>query len=140
MVLPGWNVTEPVQVALLFIDFIRKVRDVPTDIAAFATQVKTLRSALLGLDECLKNPSAHGEDYDGLRSAAEDIERVAEDCQSFLEKFFEENYEKIPGQTDDIGFRTRLGWFWHKDKAKKLTEDISTQIALLNMRFNIFNL
>lgn len=142
MVLPGWNVTEPLQVAGKFYIFVRAYRDADQQIKDFASSVNDFCASLKALDECLKNPDATPlDDNDHLKVASNGCQKCAESCQKFVKNFFNVN-QLDPNQPDapagdDVSPRRRLNWMWKKDAATKLTQDMIRQINYINLHLNI---
>ncbi|MCJ1462259.1 hypothetical protein MMC07_000859 [Pseudocyphellaria aurata] len=142
MVLPGWNVTEPLQVAGKFYIFVRAYRDADEQIKNFASSVNDFCVALQALDKCLKSPHATPlDDNDPLKVASDGCQRCAESCQKFVKNFFSSN-ELDPNQPDahagdGLGPKRRLNWMWKKDAATKLTHEMSQQILYISLHLNI---
>lgn len=140
MVLPGWNVTEPLQVAWKFYNWVRNFRDADDEIKTFAVQVESFCDVLKALDECLKNPdSTPLHDDDPLKVASDGCKRCAEHCKKFVNHFFRQFNGKIPDAPtrDDVGPSHRLNWMWKKDEATKLALEMNRQIHNINLHISI---
>lgn len=132
MVLPGWNVTEPLQVAKEFYVFVRKFQAAPEKIKAFASQVENFSHILRSIDDCIQDPNPVPiSDYENLKLAAVSFKKCAEDCQNFIEQFFEES-----------GYRAGriLRWIWKKEQASDLQTEMYQQIQIMSLYINIANL
>lgn len=140
MVLPGWNVTEPIQVAGKFYTFVQEYRGADKQIKSFASQVETFRAALKALDECLMNPdSTPLDDNHHLKIASDGCKHCAENCQKFINNFFRQFDPKqlhAPPR-DEVGPGHRLNWIWKKDAATKLEQEMSHQVDNINLHLNI---
>lgn len=140
MVLPGWNVTEPLQVAVKFYLFVRAYRDADKQIKDFAIDVKKFCATVKALDECLMSPgSTPLDDDDALKVAADGCKRCAENCQKFINNFFKQFDAKqlaAPAQ-DEVGRGHRLNWMWKKDEAAKLALTMNEQVNYLNLHLSI---
>ena len=132
MVLPGWNVTEPLQVAGEFYVFVRKFQAAPEKIKAFASLVENFSHILRSIDDCLQdpNPVPIG-DYENLKLASVSFKKCAEECQNFIQQFFEEN---------GYGTGKKLKWIWKKEQASDLQTDMYQQIQIMSLYINIANL
>lgn len=140
MIPPGWNVTEPLQIAGKFYIFVRAYRGADEEIKSFASQVNTFRAALKALDECLMNPdSTPLDDNDPLKVASDGCKRCAENCQKFIKNFFRQFDPKQLDEParDEVGPGQRLNWIWKKDAATKLELEMSQQVNYINLHLNI---
>ncbi|MCJ1427206.1 hypothetical protein MMC29_005109 [Sticta canariensis] len=140
MVLPGWNVTEPLEVAAKIYTIVRAYRDADGQIQSFASQVSIFCTTLRALDECLKNPDATPlDDNDPLKIASDGCRRCAENCQSFVEDFLKQNDLPQPNAKarQEGGPGRRLQWIWRKDQATALAEEMGRQISYIGLNLNI---
>lgn len=138
MVLPGWNVTEPLEIAVKFYTFVRAYRDANDQIKTFASQVNSFCATLRDLDQCLNNPDATPlEDNDPLKLASDGCRLCAENCQTFLENFFKQFDPPQPNvkAREEVG--RRLQWMWRKDEATILVAEMSRQISYIGLHLNI---
>ena len=136
MVLPGWNISEPLQVAAKFCKFVREYRGAPKQIKKFASQVDDFCFALKALDSCLQNPSSIPPDkLKILRDASEGSSRLcAETCQKFVNGFFTSNNAS---QCDEVGAGNRVNWIWKEKEAAELKQDMNSQVGLINLHLNL---
>lgn len=140
MVLPEWNVTEPLEIAAKIYTIVRAYRDADGQIQSFASQVSTFCTTLRALDECLKNPDATPlDDDDPLKLASEGSRRCAENCQSFVEDFLKQNNLPQPNAKarEEGGPGRRLQWMWRKDEAAALAAEMGRQISTITVHLNI---
>lgn len=140
MVLPGWNVSEPLQAAWKFYSFVRDYKDADDQIKRFALEVETFRTTLKALDACLENPNAAPlDDSDPLKVASDGCKDCAENCQNFVNNFFREFDAKranAPAR-DGVGPVDRLNWMWKKGTAANLASEIHQQVNYINLHLNI---
>lgn len=140
MVLPGWNVTEPLEAAWKFYTFVRDYKDADDQIKSFALEVETFHAALKALDACLEDPDAAPlDDNDALKVASDGCKRCAENCQNFVKNFFRQVDAKkanAPAR-DGVGPGHRLNWMWKKDAAAKLAQEMHRQVNYINLHLNI---
>ena len=140
MVLPGWNVTEPLEIAVKFYTFVRAYRDADGQIQSFALQVSTFCATLRALDECLQDQDATPlDDNDPLKLAADGWRHCAKNCQSFVEDFFKQFDPAQPNAKarEEGGPGRRLQWMWRKNDATKLAEEMNRQISYIGVHLNI---
>lgn len=131
MVLPGWNVTEPLQVAKEFCVFVRKFRGAPAEIKVFASKLDGFSSVLKQLDKRLHHPdSVPAEDYDGLKSAFIRCMHCAESCQNFINQFNQD--VRVP-----VSAGHKLKWVWKKDQALALEQSMNSQISITTMHLGV---
>lgn len=135
MVMPGWNVTEPISAAAKFYQFVQKYRDASQEIQEFASKVDAFRQVLEVFDCCLKYPeSVDVEMRQWLRSVPESCRQCAENCKTFVDRFFN-RYENAT--LTEIGAANKLLWVWNKEKAINLGAKIQEQLNLINVHVNL---
>ncbi len=137
--LPGWNVTEPITVAVRFCQLVQNYRDAPEEIRNFASQVNSFRYALELFDSCLKQPeSIEVELRKRLCTVLDNSRQCAENCKDFLGRFFD-RYDS-PECTDGIGAADRLLWVWRKERVNELGANIQAQVNFINLELNLAEL
>jgi hypothetical protein len=139
MVLPGWNVTEPITVAVKFCQLVQSYRDAPDEIQDFASHVNSFHSALELFDSCLKQPELiEAEHLQRLRTVLGTSLQCAENCKAFLDRFLDQYYS--PECTDGIRAADRLLWVWKKERAVELEANIQSQVNFINLQLNLAEL
>lgn len=148
MVLPGWNVTEPLHVAARFAVFVQKYRGAPQQIKMFASEVEVFRGAFKVFERCFKNPeSIPVEDLDSLKAISDDFQRCANDCEAFIGRFFG---QFATSAREDAGAGGRLNaqinrasaqvnWLWKTDEADGLKHDMNRVVAIANLHLGVAN-
>lgn len=135
MVLPGWNVSEPLSAAVKFAIFVRKYRDAPDEIQEFAAQLDAFRQVLEAFDACRKHPeSVDIQLRQRLNSVSESCRLCAENCKTFIDKFFNQYEKSTPA---GIGAGNRLLWVWNKEKAISLGKKMGDQVTLISVHTNL---
>lgn len=110
-----------------FYVFIRKYKAAPEKIKAFALEVEDFSHALRSLDDCLQDPNpALISSYENLKVASVSFKSCAEDCQSFIQKFFKEN-----------GRGSKLRWIWKNEEASDLQKRMDKQVTKIMLHINI---
>ena len=135
MVLPGWNVTEPISAAVKFYQFVRKYRDAPEEIQDFALQVDAFRQVLEAFDTCRRHPETVDiQVRQRLDSVSESCRHCAENCKAFIDRFF----NRLENATSaEIGAGNKLLWVGNKEKAVNLGAKIREQLNLINVHINL---
>lgn len=135
MVLPGWNVTEPISAALKFYQFVRKYRDAPKEIQDFALQVDAFRQVLEAFDTCRRHPESFNiQVRQRLDSVSESCRHCAEDCKAFIDRFFNRLENATPAE---IRAGNKLLWVWNKEKAMNLGAKMREQVSLISVHINL---
>lgn len=146
MVLPGWNVTEPLHVALTFVSFVQKYRGAPQEIKTFASEVEVFRGALKAVERCFKNPdSIPEEDLENLKAALDDFQLCANKCQAFIERFYD---QLGTSPNEEAGASGRLNaqinraaallkWLMRNDEAIALKYNMSRVVAIANLHLSV---
>lgn len=131
MIPPGWNVTEPLQVAKEFVVFVREFRGAPQEIKVFASTLDGFSGALKQLDKRLRHPDlVPAEEYDGLKSAFIDCMHCAESCQNFINQFNQD--VRVP-----VSAGHKLKWIWKKDQSLALERSMASKISIITMHLNV---
>ncbi len=137
MVLPGWNVSEPIHIAKKLYDYIQEVRGASDEARSFASKLKTYCVALEELEKCLTSPTAAStDDTNHLRTTLDGCQNCAIQCQRFIEQF-KKLHEPIPGKYNAVD---KVNWVFKKDTAIKLRHDIDSQISDINLLLGIASL
>lgn len=135
MVLPGWNVTEPINAAFRFYQLVQSYRDASEEIRDFASQVDAFRQVLEAFDCCRTHPeSVDVEVRRCLHSVAESCRQCAENCTAFVDRFFK-RYENT--SSAEIGAANKLLWVWKKEKGMNLGAKMRDQVNLINVHINL---
>lgn len=153
MVLPGWNVTEPLHVAAKFVAFVQKYRGAPQEIKTFASEVEVFQRTLKVVERCFKNPdSIPEEDLENLKAALDDFQLCANKCQAFIERFYDQlgtspNEEagasgrlnaQIDRATTQINRAAALvKWLMKNDEAIALKYNMSRVVAIANLHLSV---
>lgn len=146
MVLPGWNVTEPLHVAAKFVNFVQKYRGATQEIKTFASDVEVFRRALKGVESFFKNPdSIPEEDLENFKAALDYFQLCANKCQAFIEKFYDQlgtspNEEagasgRLNAQIDRAAALVK--WLRKNDEAIALKDNMSRVVAIANLHLSL---
>lgn len=153
MVLPGWNVSEPIHVAAKFAVFVQKYRGAPQQIKSFARDVEVFRGALKVFERCFRNPeSIPDEDLDSIKAISDDFQRCANKCQAFIGRFFDQfdtsaredakaggrlnaQIERATAQLNRAA--AQVNWIWTADEANELKDDMSRVVGIANLHLGV---
>ena len=134
MVLPGWNVSEPIELAYKLYEIVESLRSAPENAKAFTSKTNSFKSSLDELDRILASelPSQPGQDH--LRATIRDcracIKRCEEHSQSFP-KLTKDGKGKI-----DWARQAAL-WTFQEKTVNKLSEEIKTLMSSISLVLTI---
>ena len=139
MVPPGWNVTEPLGLAVTLYRVIDSLKAAPDDAKAFTAKIESFRRDLEGLDRVFKRslelePNA---DHFDLRKALADCQVCVQRCQKFQESF-----QRITrdGSANIANASELARWVWKDKQIIKLRHEIDSQMSSVNFKLNIKSL
>lgn len=136
MVLPGWNVSEPIDLAFKLYDVVESLRSAPQSAKAFVSKIKNFSSNLAELQKILE--------YDTGRQSAQDLEHLRVtvlECQACVKRC-EEYSEKFGKLTSDgTGKMDGAGqaalWTLQKEKVARLRDEIDGQMNSIGLTLAI---
>jgi hypothetical protein len=137
MVVPGWNVTEPIQVAHKLLEFIQEYRGASDQVEAFALQIKTYCASLEDLDEHVKHVELSPTDNNTSRNLRETLggfNLCAEHCRTFIKRF-----KSLEDEADRqrLSATVKLTWVLSKGRFQNLRHEIDSQATQINLLLNI---
>ena len=131
MVLPGWNVSEPVQLAVKLYKVVEALKNAPEDARAFSLKVdrfhRSLNVLLKTFEDDLENQSSP-DHLDNLHATLIDCKDCVRRCEDFSRPF--QDLTKDARGHRNAGQRVRL--LWHEEKIAKLAAEVDDQIANIN--------
>jgi len=137
MVLPGWNVSEPIQLAIKLYDVIDALKDAPEDARAFVSKVNGFRRSLEELGQTLKSDFSDlssFQDLDHLHATLVECQGCVRRCQDFGDRF--KSLTKDGG-----GSITRVGqaarYLWQDKKVARLRAEIDSQMNSIHLNLTI---
>lgn len=121
MVLPGWNVTEPLNVAISLCRMVREYHGALNEMKDFAASVGEFCLILEAFKECLARLDTIPPNVlQRLQSTSSACQICMEECKTFTDRFSADR--KVgPGQ--------RLTWMWKEKTAAKLMQNMLRQKA-----------
>lgn len=139
MVLPGYNVTEPIDLAIKLYKVVDSLRGAPEGAQAFVSKVKNFSGNLESLHRILeKDTASHStQDLDHLRATIVDCQACVKRCEEYSEGF-QKLTKDGRGKMDGVGQAAR--WVLQEKKVRRLREDIDTQMSGIGLTLVIQNL
>ena len=128
MVLPGWNVSEPVQLTIKLYKVIEALKNAPGEAKAFISKLDDFRCSLEALQQTMEGdvetrfPS---QDLDHLRVTLSNCQGCVKRCEEFSKQFRTLTRD---GNGPFTSAGPRLWLVWHEKKADKLAAEIDSQV------------
>lgn len=137
MVLPGWNVSEPIQLALKLYEVVEALKNAPEGAKAFISKVNRFSRSLEVLQQALKGDTEsryYAQDLDHLQATLVECQDCVKRCEEFSKPFQDLTRDGKGGLTS-AGQRVRL--VWQEKKVAKLAEDVRDQIDSIGLSLQI---
>ena len=127
MVLPGWNVSEPIDLAIKLYEVVEALRSAPDSAKAFVSKINNFRSNLKELQRILESDtvSHSADDLENLRATLHQCQACVQRCEEYSEKFGK-LIKDGGGRMDGAGQATR--WALQDKKVTRLREEIDSQM------------
>ena len=146
MIPPGWNVTEPIHVALQAIRTVRSIKKAPTDAKDFRANLDSFQASVKGLQslvqtlkpaiETSKSLEAPPTDVDILETDLERARHCIERCEQFSKR-----YNALLEEKEDGKFLNRTGqasrWVWDSSTVHGLEKQLEECIQAISLKLNI---
>ena len=127
MIPPGWNVTEPIELACKLVKVLEALSSASQDARAFVSKIDNFRRSLSQLQTKLDDAAlGNVDDYDHLRATLVECKVCVERCEDFSRDFEKLNDGSGSGKLALAGQATR--WVWQEGKASKLRKEIDSQM------------
>ena len=123
MVLPGWNVSEPIDLAHRLYQVVEALRSAPDSAKAFVSKINHFSANLNELQRILESDTAShsSQDLDHLRTTILECQACVRRCEEFSDGFGKLTKDG-KGKMDVAGQATR--WTLQKEKVARLKEEI----------------
>ena len=128
MVLPGWNVSEPIDLAFKLYRVIESLKSAPEEAKAFVSKINKFSRSLRELQKTIENDVAtrsSAQDLDHLRETLEECQDCVKRCEEFGERF--RNIAK-DGAGSLRGAREATRFVWQDKKVTRLRKEIDDQM------------
>ena len=128
MVLPGWNVSEPLELAVKLLKVVEALKSAPEEAKAFRSKIDSFRRSLTELQKVIHHDvssRSSAQDLDHLRETLEQCQDCVKRCEEFGDKF-----GKIAkdGAASLRGAREATQFVWQEKKVAKLRQEIDSQM------------
>lgn len=126
MIPPGWNVTEPIGVAVKIVRIIEALKNAPEETKVFAHRLESFRKGLNTLQKILEggaDSSLLREHVDELKSVVEESQTCVQRCEVFI-----------------TSVQKPAGWVWKKDQANRLSGEIDSRLHDLSFGMQLVTL
>ena len=132
MVLPGWNVSEPIDLAFKLYDVVECLRSAPGSAKAFVSKINNFRSNLKELQRILEIEisSDPAQDLEHLRATVLECQACVKRCEEYSEGF-----EKLT--KDGKGKMEAARWALQEKKVARLREEIDGQMNSIGLTLAI---
>lgn len=136
MVLPGWNISEPIDLAYKLYEVVESLRSAPESAKAFVSKIKNFSGNLAELQKILENDAARqsGQDLEHLRVTVLECQACVKRCEEYSEKFGKLTSDGT-GKMDGVGQAAR--WMLQKEKVARLREEIDGQMSSIGLTIAI---
>ena len=139
MVLPGWNVSEPIDLAYKLYKVVESLRSAPESAKAFVSKINNFSSNLEHLQRILeKDTASHStKDFDHLRATVLECQACVKRCEEYSEgfgKLTKDGRKKL----DAAGQAAR--WTLQEKRVARLREEIDTQMSSISLTLTIQSL
>ena len=131
MVLPGWNVSEPIDFAYKLYQVVESLRSAPEGARAFVSKINNFRANLKELQRILeREPTSH----EHLRTVVLECEAFVERCEEYSGGFGKLTKDGR-GKMDGAGQAAR--WLLQEKKVARLREEIDGQMNNIGLTLAI---
>ena len=136
MVLPGWNVSEPIDLAIKLYQVIESLRSAPESARAFVDTINEFRGNLKELQKVLESEITPQptEALQNLSATVRKCEACVKRCEEYSEGFRKLTKDGR-GMMDGAGQAAR--WTLQKEKVARLREDIDGRMKSIQLTLAI---
>ena len=139
MVLPGWNVSEPIDLAFKLYEVVESLRNAPESAKAFVSKIRSFGSNLDKLqkileDDAARHPGQPTQDLEHLQSTILECKTCVKRCEEYSQKFKKLTSDG-KGKMDGAG-QAAL-WALQKQKVASLIEEIDGQMNSIGLTIAI---
>ena len=139
MVLPGWNVSEPIDLAIKLYDVVESLRSAPEAAKAFVSKINTFRGNLKELQKILQSEitSRPSQDLDHLSATISECEACVKRCEEYSEGF-KKLTKDGRGKMEGAGQAAR--WTWQeRSVVSRLEKEIDSRMSGIGLALLIKN-
>lgn len=139
MVLPGWNVSEPIELAFRLYDVVESLRSAPDSAKAFVSKINNFSANLEILQRILERATASHQTQDlaHLHTLVLDCKACVKRCEEYSNGFGKLTKDG-GGKMDSAGQAAR--WTLQEKKVAGLRNEIDAQMNNIGLTLAIQNL
>lgn len=137
MILPGWNVSEPIDLAIKLYDVVEALKTAPEEAKSFTAKVNGFRRSLEELQGTLNNDIAtrsSAQDLDHLGATLVECQECVQRCEDFGQRF--KGLVK-DGRGGLSGASQATRWVWQDKKVARLRAEIDSQMGSIGLSLMI---
>ena len=136
MVLPGWNVSEPIDLAVKLYHVVEALRSAPDSAKAFVIKINNFSSNLKELQRILDSDtsSPSPQDLEHLRALVLQCQSCVRRCEEYSEGFAKLTKDG-GGKMDGAGQAAR--WTFQEKKAARLSKEIDDLVHAMSLTLTI---
>lgn len=134
MVLPGWNVSEPIELAFKLYEVVECLRSAPESAKAFVSKIDSFKGNLRELQKILESDITTQSAQDHLRTTVLECQACVERCEEYC-KGFGKLTKDGRGRMDGAGQAAR--WTVQEKKVARLREEIDGRINSIGLTLAI---
>lgn len=137
---PGWNVTEPLGIAIRLYDIVEKLNHAPSRAKHFQSKIERLGDTLSSLEKVLlrigDGRAAPPDNLAQLQKEVVGLQECIKHCEEFIATF-------VPLTGDGSkksSAAAKARWVWEEKKGNEYSAQIESHIHYMNLNFNIIAL
>ena len=136
---PGWNVTEPIGIAIKLYEIVDKLNNAPSRAIDFKEKIESLAGSLSSLEEVLlrigdgRAPRLPANDFAQLRKEVIGLQKCIQQCEKFIAPF-------VPLTGDGSkkpSTAAKARWVWDEKKGDEHSKQIEDRIHRINLKLSI---
>ncbi len=139
---PGWNVTEPIGIAIKVYEIVEKLKDAPKSAKYFKSKIEglgrtlsLLQGVLLRIGDGTAAPLP-ADNFAQLREEVIGLQECVEDCEVFIAPYV--SLTSDGSRKPSAAAKAR--WVWDEKKGKEYSRQIESHIHFINLILNIDSL
>ena len=131
---PGWNVTEPIELAVKLCKIVESLRGAPESAKAFISQTNSFKGNLDELDRVLESELPSQPDQVHLRATVRECRACIKRCEEYSESFPKLTKD---GRATIDGAGQAARWTFQEKKWTRLLEEINTRMNSIGLALAI---
>ena len=136
VVLPGWNVTEPIGIAIKLYEIAEKLNHAPSSAKHFKSKIERLGATLSSLEKVILRISAAPLPADNLAQLQKEVVGLQE-CIKHCEEFIATFVSLTGDGSKKSSAAAKARWVWDEKKGNEYSEQIESYIHYINLNLNI---